>query len=73
MAEIPTPDLAVPYLSNQLNSLKLRTKSLRGTDAGEDDGGGTTHCTEEWGVDGTKLSGGRHLELMCLLMSWIVS
>jgi hypothetical protein len=68
MAEIPTPDLAVPYLSNELYSLSIRTLSLRGTDAGEDDGGGTTHCTEEWGVDGTKLSGGRHLDLMCLLM-----
>jgi len=25
MAEIPTPDLAVPYLSDQLNSLNVRT------------------------------------------------
>lgn len=69
MAEIPTPDLAVPYLNtswsadHRVKEVEYRVSQqsdLRGTDAGEDDGGGTAHSSEEGGVDGTQLGGGRH-------------
>lgn len=71
MAEIPTPDLAVPYLptvsdgsqgKDAASERDFTIPDLRGADTGEYNGGCTSHCPKEWGVDWTQLGGGGHLD-----------